>query len=71
MAAEGFYALAHAAQAVAFAGDGVLAIVFDNEAAMAGFGDEAETASGGAGVANDVGDGFAQDESQGGFFLWA
>ena len=43
LAAEKLDALAHAAQAVALAQDRVLAIVFDDETAMRGFVDEAET----------------------------
>ena len=65
MTAERFDPFAHAAQAVAFASDGMLAIVFDDETALAVFGDEAQAAGRGARVANDVGDGFAEGERQG------
>ena len=67
-AAEILDAFAHAAQAIAFALDFVRTIVFDDEAAVVAFGDEAQTAGGGAGVAHDVGDGFAQGEGEGGLF---
>ena len=71
MAANRFYPFAHAAQAVAFAGSGVLAVVFNHQLAVTCFGDEAKTAGGGAGVAHDVGYGFAQHQSKSCFFLRA
>ena len=53
MAAEVFYAFAHASQAVALALDFVGAIVFDDEAALVAFGNEAQ-AAGGARRPNDL-----------------
>ena len=71
MATEGLDAFAHAAQAVAFTHHFVLPVVFHDQAAMASIADEAEAAGGGACVADDVGDGFAQRESQGSLLLGA
>ena len=64
MAANGLDTLAHAADAGAFALQNMLTIVVDDEAALSRFGYEAKTATGGAGMANDVGDGFAQSEGE-------
>ena len=44
------------------------AVVFDDEAADADVGDEAEGAGGGAGMADDIGDGFAEGECEHGLF---
>jgi hypothetical protein len=71
MATEGLDAFAHAAQAVAFAHHFVSPVVFHDHAAMAGFEDEAEAAVGGVCVADDVGDGLAQCESQGSLLVGA
>ena len=68
MATEGFDALAHAAQTVAFAHRRVLPIVFHNDAPLVVFRDETKAAGGGVGVAHDVGDGFAESEGEDGFF---
>jgi len=66
--AEGFNALAHAAQAVAFAREWMFAVVFDQQLAAA-FGDcDAKAAVAGARVADDVGDGFAESEREDGLF---
>src|ERR1700691_4157048 len=71
MGDDRFDACAHSSQAVAFAGDGVLAIVLNDQAAMTCFCDEAEAAVCGAGMANDIGYGLAQDQGKSGFFLRA
>ena len=70
LAADGFDAGSHAAEAVAFAGwGGRGAVVGDEEAAGAGVGGEAEGAGGGTGVAHDVGDGLAEGEGEDGLFV--
>ncbi len=58
------HTFAHAAQAVALVSGGVMAVVGDREAIMRVFLHEGEPALGGAGVADDVGDGFAQGEGE-------
>ena len=68
VAAERFDALAHAPQPVAFTDERMLAVVFDQQAAAAALGDETQAAILRAGVAHDVGHGFAQRECEHGFF---
>ena len=60
MTSQRLDALAHTAQAISFTNDAVWAVIFDHHAAMASFHNKAQAASFGAGVANDVGDRFAQ-----------
>ena len=67
LAAEGFYAFSHAAQTVAFAGAGVVAVVLDGEAVVAAVFEEAEAAGCGFRVTDNVGDGFAEGEGRGRF----
>src|SRR5215469_8782800 len=62
--AEGFDALAHAADSVAFALDGAAPVVLHAQNRPAIVRRHLESTAGGAGVAENVGDGFAQDERQ-------
>jgi hypothetical protein len=68
MTAERFDPFSHTAETTAFSTDDMLTIVFNDETAPVVFGDEAQAAGGGAGVTNDVGDGFAQSERKGDLF---
>ncbi|XWK69094.1 hypothetical protein RBB80_06245 [Tunturiibacter gelidiferens] len=67
--AEGLDALAHAAESVALAEFGVGTVVGDEERVIAVFRSrEADAAVCGLGVAHDVGDGFADGETEHGLF---
>jgi hypothetical protein len=65
MTAERLDAFPHAAETVSFPAYGMLAVVFDDKAALVVLSHEAQAAGGRAGVTNDVGDGFAESEREG------